>query len=290
MVTASGSPRRTRSRTDDAIATCSTTARSLKRSGRRAFSSAIIKASEYRRIAIGCPSSSRTTLPPLTSGSWTPSTARRQASASSASAALSSASSHPAAKPGFRFRSSYTRVRLVPAISTAALTMPVSARAFRNRSWRSLVSLSLLIELPHLDRFPGAYGSPDRVFCPTMELNKYHFIMTMGSLAKNLQRLAALFPSVQPAYEASEHLTTEGLYLRNMVEHAEMNLQAVSKGTPRGGFVRKSNLLPELPGNSGGLADATSTITNNEGHWLGGCLKVEKIIEEVQLIYDAAQA
>jgi hypothetical protein len=123
-----------------------------------------------------------------------------------------------------------------------------------------------------------------------MELNKYHFIMTMGSLAKNLQRLAALFPSVQPAYEASEHLTTEGLYLRNMVEHAEMNLQAASKGTPRGGFVRKSNLLPELPGNSGGLADATSTITNNEGHWLGGCLNVEKIIEEVQLIYDAAQA
>jgi hypothetical protein len=123
----------------------------------------------------------------------------------------------------------------------------------------------------------------------TMELNKYHFIMTMGSLTKNLQRLAALFPSVQPAYEAAEHLTKEGLYLRNMVEHADTNLQAASKGTPRGGFVRKSNLLPELPGSSGGSADATSTIIYNEGHWLGGRLNVEKIIEEVQLIYDAAQ-
>jgi hypothetical protein len=124
----------------------------------------------------------------------------------------------------------------------------------------------------------------------TMDLNKYHFIMTMGSLAKNLQQLAALFPSVQPAYEAAEHLRKEGLYLRNMVEHADTNLQAASKGTPRGGFVRKSNLLPELPGSSGGLADATSTIINNEGHWLGGRLNVEKIIAEVQLIYDAVQA
>jgi hypothetical protein len=123
----------------------------------------------------------------------------------------------------------------------------------------------------------------------TTELNKYHFIMTMGSLAKNLERLAELFPSVQPAYEAAEHFRKEGLHLRNMVEHADTNLRAASKGTPRGGFVRKSNLLPELPGSSGGLADATSTFINDEGHWLGGRLNVEKIIEEVQLIYNAAQ-
>jgi hypothetical protein len=51
----------------------------------------------------------------------------------SAPVALSSASSHPAAKPSSRLRSSYTRVRLVSAISTAALTMPVSPRVFRNR-------------------------------------------------------------------------------------------------------------------------------------------------------------
>lgn len=114
--------------------------------------------------------------------------------------------------------------------------------------------------------------------------------MTMGSLVKNLQRLAALFPSVQLAYEAAEHLGKEGLYLRNMVEHADTNLEATNKGTPRGGFVRKSNLLPELPGSSGGSADATSTIINNDGHWLGGRLNVEKVIAEVRLIYEAAQA
>src|SRR5262249_41325352 len=150
-----------------------TTALSLKRSGRRALSRAIIKASEYRRIAIGWPSSSRTTLPPLTSGSGTPATARRQASASSASAARSSASSQPAAHAGSRFRSSYTRVRLVPAISTAALTMPVSARAFRNRSWRSLVSLSFFIALPQLDQLSRAYGPPDRVLGPARALGRH---------------------------------------------------------------------------------------------------------------------
>lgn len=123
-----------------------------------------------------------------------------------------------------------------------------------------------------------------------MELSKYHFIMTMGSLAKNLQRLAALFPSIQPSYEAAEHLRRKGLYLRNMVEHADINLGSVNKGAPRGGSVRKSNLLPELPGSSGGLADATSTIINNDGHWLGGRLNVEKIIAEVRPIYEAAQA
>jgi len=46
------------------------------------------------------------------------------------------------------------RVLLVPAIPAARLTIPVSARAVRNRSRRSLVSLSRFIG--QLDRFPGA--------------------------------------------------------------------------------------------------------------------------------------
>jgi hypothetical protein len=52
---------------------------------------------------------------------------------------------HADAKDVSRLRSSSTRVRLVPAISTATLTIPVSARAFRNRFWRSRVSLSFFI-------------------------------------------------------------------------------------------------------------------------------------------------
>ena len=39
-------------------------------------------------------------------------------------------------------------VRLVPAITTAALTMPVSASALRNRSRRSRVSLSFFTASP----------------------------------------------------------------------------------------------------------------------------------------------
>ena len=60
-----------------------------------------------------------------------------------------------------------------------------------------------------------------------------------------------------------------------MIEHADTNVAAAKKGTPRGGLVRKSNLLPELPGSSGGIADATALIIDQDGHWLGGRLNVE---------------
>jgi hypothetical protein len=122
------------------------------------------------------------------------------------------------------------------------------------------------------------------------DLNQYHFVMTMGSLVKHLTRLAPLFPSIQPAFDAAEHLQKEGLYLRNMIEHADTNLEAANKGTLRGGFVRKSNLLLEFPGNSRGSADATSTIIDQNGHWLGGRLNLERVIAEVRPIYEAAQA
>ncbi len=123
-----------------------------------------------------------------------------------------------------------------------------------------------------------------------LDLNQYHFAMTMGSLVKCLNRLAPLFPTIQPVFNAAVHLQKEGLYLRNMIEHVEKNLEAANKGTPRGGFVRKSNLLSNLPGNRQGSADATSTIIDNDGHWLGGRLNVERVIAEVHPIYEAAQA
>jgi hypothetical protein len=46
------------------------------------------------------------------------------------------------------------------------------------------------------------------------ELYQYHFVITTGSLVKHLTRLAPLFPSIQPAFEAAEHLKKGGLYLR----------------------------------------------------------------------------
>jgi hypothetical protein len=123
-----------------------------------------------------------------------------------------------------------------------------------------------------------------------LQLSKYHFVLTTGSLVKNLTRLAPLFPTIQPLVDAAEHLKKEGLSLRNMIEHADTNFAAAKKGTPRGGFVRKSNLLPELPGTSGGTADATALIVDQDGHWLGGRLNVERVVAEVRRIYEAAQA
>lgn len=123
-----------------------------------------------------------------------------------------------------------------------------------------------------------------------LDLEQYHFVVTMGSMVKHITRLAPLFPSIQIAFDAAQHLREEGLYLRNMVEHTDRNLEAVRKGTPCGGFVRRSNLLPNLPGDSRGSSDATSTIIDQDGHWLGGRLNVERVIAEVRLIYEAAQA
>jgi hypothetical protein len=122
-----------------------------------------------------------------------------------------------------------------------------------------------------------------------LQLNKYHFVLTTGSLIKALTRLAPLFPGIQPMYDAAEHLKKEGLYLRNMIEHADTNVAAAKKGTPRGGFVRKSNLLPELPGSSAGTADATALIIDQDGHWLGGRLNVERVMADVRRIYEAAR-
>ena len=122
------------------------------------------------------------------------------------------------------------------------------------------------------------------------DLRKYHFVMTMGTLVKTLTRVSPLFPSVQALFEKAEHLREEGAYLRNMIEHADRNIAAQKRGTPRGGFVRKSSLLPEIPGSSAGAADATSVVIDQKGHWLGGRFNVERAIVEVRAMYDAAAA
>ena len=50
---------------------------------------------------------------------------------------------------------------------------------------------------------------------------KYHFVTTMGSLLRHLQRVRSLFPSIQSAYENAKHLQKEGKDLRDMIEHAD---------------------------------------------------------------------
>jgi hypothetical protein len=125
-----------------------------------------------------------------------------------------------------------------------------------------------------------------------MDLNAYRFAMSLGSAVRYLNKLAPLFPTIQPLLEKAEHTRKEGLLLRNMVEHALTNLEAEAKGTPRGGFTRKLSAISigiGLPGLSPGTADAISTLVDNNGHWLGGRLNVERVISELKPIYEAAR-
>jgi hypothetical protein len=123
------------------------------------------------------------------------------------------------------------------------------------------------------------------------ELCRYHFVMTAGSLAKHLARLVPLFPSVKSAYDAAAHFQKGALYLRNMCEHAEVNVAASMKGTPRGGFIRATSLGRDFfPGDQDGSVDAISVFIDNTGHWLGGRLSVQQVMAEVTPIYQAAQA
>jgi hypothetical protein len=56
-----------------------------------------------------------------------------------------------------------------------------------------------------------------------MTLKKCHFVMTIGSLLRHLHHLVPKFPGMKASYDAAEHLRKEGLYLRNMIEHADKN-------------------------------------------------------------------
>ena len=120
-----------------------------------------------------------------------------------------------------------------------------------------------------------------------MELAKYHFVTAVGSLLRNLARSQDLFPGIKPACDIARHLFAEGKLLRDMIEHADDYLEG--KGHNQAGFIREAEgVATNLPGNAPGIADATSTIIDNNGHWLGGRLNVERVIAEVRAIADIA--
>lgn len=114
-----------------------------------------------------------------------------------------------------------------------------------------------------------------------VDLAKYNFIMTLGSLCRNLKVAQHLFPEIQPAYSRAHHLIKEGNELRGMVEHSDEYFSGRGKHKER--WIRSDSPFV------GSSADPTSTIVNEEGHWLGGRLNVEKIILEVCFIQDAAK-
>jgi hypothetical protein len=120
-----------------------------------------------------------------------------------------------------------------------------------------------------------------------MELAKYHFVTSLGRLLRNLKRSQDLFPSIKPVCDQAEHLFAEGKLLRDMIEHADEYIEG--KGRKQAGFVREAEgVTTDLPGDAPGIADATSTIVDKNGHWLGGRLNVERVIVEVRAIAAAA--
>jgi hypothetical protein len=120
-----------------------------------------------------------------------------------------------------------------------------------------------------------------------VELAKYHFVTAMGSLLRNLKRSQELFPSIKPACDKARHLFAEGKLLRDMIEHADRYIEG--KGHKQASFVREAEgVATDLPGDAPGIADATSTIVDKNGHWLGGRLNVEWVIAEVRVIAEEA--
>jgi hypothetical protein len=120
-----------------------------------------------------------------------------------------------------------------------------------------------------------------------MELAKDHFVTSLGSLLRYLKRSQDLFPSIKPACDQAQHLFTEGKLLRDMIEHADEYMEG--KGRKQTGFVREAEgVATDLPGDAPGIADATSTIVDKNGHWLGGRLNVERVVVEVRAIVAAA--
>jgi methionyl-tRNA synthetase len=120
------------------------------------------------------------------------------------------------------------------------------------------------------------------------ELAKYHFVTTMGSLLRQLQRTHSLFPEIQLAYDKAHHLRKEGKDLRDMIEHADEYL--AGRGRKPAQFVRTAeDIATNIPGDQPGMADATSLIVDDKGHWLGGRLNVEQVLSEVRAILAEAE-
>ena|SRR5262245_6010627 len=81
---------------------------------------------------------------------------------------------------------------------------------------------------------------------------------------RNLKRSQSLFPSIKTACEQAQHLLAEGKQLRDMIEHADEYMEG--KGPKQASFVREAvGVASNLPGDQSGIADATSTIVDENG-------------------------
>jgi hypothetical protein len=115
----------------------------------------------------------------------------------------------------------------------------------------------------------------------SVELEKHHFMVTLSSAVHHLKRLLPLFPSIEPQYAAARHTFEEGQRLRNLICRADERQAKQAEARNSGA----SELTDSRPGE----ANATSTVVDHDGHWLGGRLCVEKVVAELRPLLDAVK-
>ncbi|MDT0502724.1 MULTISPECIES: hypothetical protein [unclassified Halomonas] len=143
-------------------------------------------------------------------------------------------------------------------------------------------ALDKMFDAP-LEKMKAAQQEADKIQSHT-DLAAYHFIVTMGNTLRLLGRAQHMFPSIQPPYSRARHMKGEGKELRDMIEHAHGHGGYLAgQGKHQEKFVRDGAPRP------GVTADAISTVIDENGHWLGGRLCVETVVEEIRHIYEAAQ-
>ena len=76
-----------------------------------------------------------------------------------------------------------------------------------------------------------------------IDLEKYHFVATMGSLLRILRRSRELFPAIQTTIDNAQHLMKEGKNLRDMIEHADQYREG--KGRKQSEFLREAAGIAE---------------------------------------------
>lgn len=116
---------------------------------------------------------------------------------------------------------------------------------------------------------------------------KYHVIATMGMMLRTLNRVKAMFPTLQTPCDQAAHLFEEGKDLRDMIEHADD--YRAGRGRKPQQFVREMpHLLKSLPGDQPGTGDATGMIVDGGEHWFGGRLHLERALTEARTIQAVA--
>lgn len=108
-----------------------------------------------------------------------------------------------------------------------------------------------------------------------LSFDKYHFVTTMGSLLRILKISKSIWPVLQPSYSASTHLLQEGQIIRGLIEHSEEYFAGKGKNPDK--WER-----PDLKGL--GISDASSMTIDEDGHWIGGRLNIERAMKEVAAI------